>query len=189
MHLKTLCLVFKNPSLKATRKFTFFFFFECQLPILLAWRSYFAAKTTVKSLALWDFPGGPVVKNPPANAGDMGQSLVQEDPTCYGATKPSCSRACVLQHEKPPNAKPTHQNQTVAPTYSNQRKPRHSNKDPTRPKRKKESLALCEVGTLTLLGYNSHSSHHTPKENPALYLPRWTFLYLSWVRPSSLRIS
>ena len=29
-----------------------------------------------------DFPGGPVVKNPSANAGDM------EDSTCHGATKP-----------------------------------------------------------------------------------------------------
>ena len=27
-------------------------------------------------------PGGSAVKNQPANAGDMGQSLVQEDPTC-----------------------------------------------------------------------------------------------------------
>ena len=39
------------------------------------------------------FPGIPVVKNPPANAGDMGswvQSLVQEDSTCHGATKPMC---------------------------------------------------------------------------------------------------
>ena len=37
------------------------------------------------------FPGGAVVKNPPANAGDMGswvRALVQEDPTCRGATKP-----------------------------------------------------------------------------------------------------
>ena len=34
------------------------------------------------------FPGGAVVKNPPANAGDMVQALVQEDPTCHGATKP-----------------------------------------------------------------------------------------------------
>ena len=29
------------------------------------------------------FFGGPVVKNPPANAGDMGQFLVQEDSTHY----------------------------------------------------------------------------------------------------------
>ena len=34
------------------------------------------------------FPGGAVVKNPPANAGDMVRTLVQEDPTCRGATKP-----------------------------------------------------------------------------------------------------
>ena len=31
----------------------------------------------------WDFPGGQVVKNLPANAG-----FVQEDSTCQGATKP-----------------------------------------------------------------------------------------------------
>ena len=29
-----------------------------------------------------DFPGGPVVKNLPANAGD--------DPTCQGTAKPTC---------------------------------------------------------------------------------------------------
>ena len=29
-----------------------------------------------------------VVKNPPANAGDTVRSLVREDPTCLGATKP-----------------------------------------------------------------------------------------------------
>ena len=27
-----------------------------------------------KNMLLWDFPGGTVVKNPPANAGDMGLS-------------------------------------------------------------------------------------------------------------------
>ena len=35
-----------------------------------------------------DFPGGPVVKNPPANAGDTGSTLVWEDFTCSRATKP-----------------------------------------------------------------------------------------------------
>ena len=39
------------------------------------------------TLLSWGFPGGPVVENPPANAGDTG-SLVREDPTCRGATKP-----------------------------------------------------------------------------------------------------
>ena len=34
------------------------------------------------------FPGDPVVKNPPCNAGGTGQSLVHKDPTCHRATKP-----------------------------------------------------------------------------------------------------
>ena len=36
------------------------------------------------------FPGHSVVKNPPANAGDMGSIPDSEDPTCLGATKPEC---------------------------------------------------------------------------------------------------
>ena len=28
--------------------------------------------TTVNNTVLWDFPGGPVVRNPPLNAGDAG---------------------------------------------------------------------------------------------------------------------
>ena len=39
-------------------------------------------------MKLQDFPGGAVVKNPPANAGARVQALVREDPTCRGATKP-----------------------------------------------------------------------------------------------------
>ena len=35
-------------------------------------------------------PDGSVVKNPTANAGDTDSILVQEDPTCGGATKPMC---------------------------------------------------------------------------------------------------
>ena len=34
------------------------------------------------------FPDGSVVKDPPASAGDMGRSLIQEDPTCDRATRP-----------------------------------------------------------------------------------------------------
>ena len=40
-----------------------------------------------------DFPGSPVDKNSPANAGDTGSILVWEDSTCCKATKPGCSRA------------------------------------------------------------------------------------------------
>ena len=34
------------------------------------------------------FPGGSVVKNPPAKAGDKGSVSDPEDPICRGATKP-----------------------------------------------------------------------------------------------------
>ena len=45
------------------------------------------------------FPGGAVVKNLPANAGDMGSSPGREDLTCRGAAKPVRHNywACVLE--------------------------------------------------------------------------------------------
>ena len=45
------------------------------------------------------FPGGAVVKNPPANAVDKGSSPGREDPTCHGATKPVRHNywACALE--------------------------------------------------------------------------------------------
>ena len=42
----------------------------------------------VRNGCFWDFPGGAVVGNPPANAGDMGSSPGPEDTTCRGATEP-----------------------------------------------------------------------------------------------------
>ena len=42
----------------------------------------------VRNAGSRDFPGGPVVKNLPAYAGDRVQSPGQEDPTCLGAAKP-----------------------------------------------------------------------------------------------------
>ena len=37
------------------------------------------------------FPGSPVVKNLPSNAGNAGSIPGQEaDSTCFGATKPEC---------------------------------------------------------------------------------------------------
>ena len=50
-----------------------------------------------------EFPGGLVAKNQPTNAGDNGvQSLVQENPTCCGATKrrgPQLLSLCSEAHE------------------------------------------------------------------------------------------
>ena len=37
---------------------------------------------------LLGFPGGLVVKNSPASAGDVGSILAQEGSTCRGVTKP-----------------------------------------------------------------------------------------------------
>ena len=83
--------------------------------------SRFIKKPTVNILSIgkeWipEFPGGPVVKSLPekkkslsSNAGDTVWSLVQEDSTCCGATKPMHhnywspgSRACAPKQEKPP---------------------------------------------------------------------------------------
>ena len=73
-----------------------------------------------------DFLGGSVVKNPPANAGDMGLSLVREDPTSQGATKrvchnywarepqllkPACLELVLRNKRSHRNEKPTHHNE------------------------------------------------------------------------------
>ena len=49
----------------------------------------------------WGLPGGTMVKNPPTNAGDMVRSLVREDHTCCGETKPVRYNysACTLESE------------------------------------------------------------------------------------------
>ena len=39
-----------------------------------------------------DFPGGLVVGNSPANAGNTGSTLVQEDPIYLGTAKPKCHK-------------------------------------------------------------------------------------------------
>ena len=44
----------------------------------------------IEKKKILDFPGGPVVKNPPTNAEDMGLIPGLEDPTCCGARKPMC---------------------------------------------------------------------------------------------------
>ena len=64
--------------------------------------------STVKRQIL-DFPGGPVVKNPPANAGDMGfDPWSRKFPHAMGqlsleatTTEPMCPEVCALQQEKP----------------------------------------------------------------------------------------
>ena len=61
--------------------------------------SNFIQFKTINSLRKGHFPGGAVVKNPPANAGTRVRALAREDPTCRGATKPMHHNywACALE--------------------------------------------------------------------------------------------
>ena len=56
-------------------------------------------ETDLRDGAVWEFLGGPVVENPPANAGDMDSILGLGRFYIPGATKPVCHnyRACVLE--------------------------------------------------------------------------------------------
>ena len=65
-----------------------------------------AFQISLENISCRDFPGGAMVKNLPANAGDTGSRPGLEDPTCRGATKPAshnywaCApRARALQQE------------------------------------------------------------------------------------------
>ena len=64
---------------------------------------------TEKVLTL-DFPGGPVVKNLPANAGDTGSPHL---------LKPACPRAHAPRREKPPQCEACALQRRVAPTRCN----------------------------------------------------------------------
>ena len=63
---------------------------------ILAWRIPWTvvhgvteSRTVLSDFHLhFHFPGGPMVSNLPGNVGDIVQSLVLEDSTCLGATKP-----------------------------------------------------------------------------------------------------
>ena len=56
----------------------------------LLYSQFFCKSKTILKLKVYhrDFPGGTVVKNPPANAGDTG--LISGPGRCHRATKPMC---------------------------------------------------------------------------------------------------
>ena len=58
-----------------------------------------AQDSLYRNTVTWGFPGGTVIKSPPASAGDTGLIRVWEDPTCCGATKPVRPNywACALE--------------------------------------------------------------------------------------------
>ena len=87
-----------------------------------------------------DVPGGPMVKNPPANAGDMGSIPGPGRFTCQGATKPMHHhyQAHVLQLLKPDALEPMVCKKRSCgnekPKHHTPRKPRCSNKGTAQPK-------------------------------------------------------
>ena len=71
-----------------------------------------------------NLPSAPAIKNPPANAGNMAQSLVQEDSTLLRATKPTYHNYWASALEPVLHNKRSHYNG----------KPGHSNEDLGQPK-------------------------------------------------------
>ena len=95
-----------------------------------------------KQVLVRGFPGGSVVKNPPANAGDM----VWEDPTCCGATK-SVHHNCWGHALKPGSAtweatamRRPHTTTEEWPSPTATRPSPGINEDPAQPKKKKKKI-------------------------------------------------
>ena len=99
-----------------------------------------------------DFPGGPVVKNPPSNAGETGSSpgrgtkiphAAGQLSLCTATTEPAHSGACAPQLEKP-----AHCNE----------EPVYRNEDPAQPKKEKR---YCTTILYTVLYSKVHKSTTT----------------------------
>ena len=99
-----------------------------------------------------------MVKNPPTKAGETVQSLIQEDPTCCGATKPTHYNylACALElgavtaeapeavlcNEKPPQGEAREPQLESRPHLLQLERGPHSSKDPAQPKMDKKLYFL-----------------------------------------------
>ena len=80
-------LYFANDYALNRQQFRYFILKMIMLILEVDSQNLFIGRSLIKND--WrGFPGGAVVKNPPAYAGDTGLSPGQEDPTCHGATKP-----------------------------------------------------------------------------------------------------
>ena len=104
-----------------------------------------------------------MVKNPPANAGDTGLTLVWEDPTYRGETKPmnllkQRSGGCAPQQEKSLHREACEPQPVSSPHSMQLEKSPSSNEDPVQPKKKKKKnhsvvhlklvLPICHVSIL-----------------------------------------
>ena len=79
----------------------------------------------------WGFPGGSVVKNPPANAGDTGSIPGPGRSHLHSATTP---RGQATEAPALPPGKPPHHNSRVKPCSLQLGKSQNGNKGPAQPK-------------------------------------------------------
>ena len=146
----------------------------------------------------WDFPGGAVVKNPPANAGDTGSSpgpgrshmpwsgwapvpqLLSlhsraHEPQLLSpratTTKAHAPGARAPQQEKPPQWDACARQRGVAPARRNLEKPARSNKDPTQPK----------INKLIFFKKTTHLRLHVPQKFLGIFLNKFIYFWLHWV--------
>ena len=95
-----------------------------------------------------DFSGGPVVKNPPANAGEHGFNswsgriphAAEQLSSQATTTESACPTACAPQWEKPPQREIPHCNKERPPLTATREKKTCGNKHPVQPKVNKISL-------------------------------------------------
>ena len=99
-------------------------------PSLKCWKRFFILHFLFLIIKIrpLDFPGGPVVKNPPANAGTQVQSLVWNIPHAAGQLS-SCPRAAETLEPTLCNTR----SRSEKPSQHNQRRPPNSRK-PAQPK-------------------------------------------------------
>ena len=93
----------------------------------------------------WDFPGVPVVKNPPFNAGDTGSipGRGTKTPHTVGRLNPCTTtrEASTARPLRSSAVEPTlHNRRCPHPTAGKKKKPVHVNEDPVHQKKKKASL-------------------------------------------------
>ena len=88
----------------------------------------------------WDFPGGLVVKNPPASTGDTGlipgpgRSHLLWDDQAHAPQLPSQCAQSLCSTRETITARRSHTTRRSSPHRHNWRKPEHSKEDPPQPK-------------------------------------------------------
>ena len=147
----TISIKFQQGVLREIKKMTLKYMWKCKestiAKVILEMKAW--------KLNIWDFPGGPVVKNSPANSGDTGlipgpgrfhmlrgneDHASQLLSLCSQAQKPQLlkpayPRAHAPQQEKPPQWEAHTPQWRVAPARCNHRRSACSNRDPAQSER------------------------------------------------------